>query len=391
MSKIRVLIADDIAQTRKEIQRLLLFEEDITVVGEARDGVEAVSLAQELMPDVVLMDISMPEMDGLKATEQISMSMPQVATIIVSIQGDQQYMKEAMRAGAWDYLVKPVTADDLGQSIRKVYRLHRQRFEARQKPPVVRSVAQGGRLVVVCSPKGGVGKTVLATNLGMALSQGRYGMVAVVDLDLQFGDLGLMLNLDNKRNMGSMVSEEENIDSELVDSCLIPHFSGLRVLLGPSAPQDAELITFEHVKRVLALIRQKYDWVVVDTPPGLSEMTLDVLGIADYIILVVTPDIATVKSVRSCLALLEAFHLRNQVKIVLNRANHKLGLKSGDVKKALEHEIWHQVPNEEALVMESINKGLPFVLSNTRTSISESFKAMAADMAGFTLAGKSAT
>ncbi|KKM11857.1 hypothetical protein SY88_06650 [Clostridiales bacterium PH28_bin88] len=376
MGKIRVLVADDVSQTRKEIQRLLSFEEDMVVIGEAVNGEEAVRLAEELLPDVVLMDVNMPVMDGIAATEQISLRVPQVATIIVSIQGEHEYLKKAMVAGAREYLVKPLNSHELAAAIRNVYQMETCRHQAHGKGVVANKRPREGRMVVVFSPKGGVGKTTVATNTGIALAQAKAGKVALVDLDLQFGDVGLMLNLIAKRNIGELVREEEQLDTELVESYLVPHFSGLRVMVGPDSPQDAELVTAERVKRVLSLVRQSVDWMVVDTAPGLNDICLDVLEASDHILMLVTPDLAAVKSVRVCLQLMESLNLRDKTRVVLNRANMRLGLKAGDVEKGLGCAVWKQVPNDEAVVIEAVNKGVPFVLSHGSAPISESIRAL---------------
>ena len=146
-------IADDIANTREDIKRLLYFEEDINVVGEAADGQETITLAAEIKPDVILMDINMPRLDGIAATEQISVEVPESAIIIVSIQKEQDYLRRAMAAGARDYLVKPFDVDELDARLRALLR----RAAGRASPtirygdievdPAARTVVQGGKPV----------------------------------------------------------------------------------------------------------------------------------------------------------------------------------------------------------------------------------------------------
>ena len=123
MSTTSVLVVDDIANVREDIKRLLYFEEDILVVGEAGDGKEALQMAEDLKPDVVLMDVNMPGMDGISASEAISTKMPDTAIVIISIQGEPEYLRKAMAAGARDYLVKPFSSSDLSETIRRVRRL----------------------------------------------------------------------------------------------------------------------------------------------------------------------------------------------------------------------------------------------------------------------------
>jgi pilus assembly protein CpaE len=117
--KIRVMIVDDVSETRENVRKLLQFEADVDVVGAARTGKEAIQLSQDLNPDVVLMDINMPDMDGISATEQIRAKQPAVQVVILSVQGDQNYMRRAMLAGARDFLTKPPLGDELISAIRR--------------------------------------------------------------------------------------------------------------------------------------------------------------------------------------------------------------------------------------------------------------------------------
>ncbi len=117
--KIRVLIVDDIAETRENIRKLMQFESDIDVIGAARTGKEAIILASELLPDVITMDINMPDIDGLTATEEIRRRHREIQVVIISVQGGQNYMRRAMLAGARDYLVKPPLGDELISALRR--------------------------------------------------------------------------------------------------------------------------------------------------------------------------------------------------------------------------------------------------------------------------------
>src|SRR3990172_7937144 len=119
LAKTRVLIVDDIAETRETIRKLLQFESDIDVVGAAKSGREGIQLAQELDPDVVLMDINMPDLDGIATTEEIRKKSPYIQIVILSVQGDQNYMRRAMLAGARDFLIKPPMGDELISAVRR--------------------------------------------------------------------------------------------------------------------------------------------------------------------------------------------------------------------------------------------------------------------------------
>ena len=178
--KIRVLIVDDIAETRESIRRLLQFEGDMEVVGAARTGREAVELAVDTKPDVILMDINMPDMDGIQATEVIRKKIPYAQIIILSVQGDQNYMRRAMMAGARDFIVKPPMIDELTAAIRRAALVaHEERVKAVAVGAAQTAPSQGGdqpgrvdahgKIILVYSPKGGTGCTMISVNLAIAL------------------------------------------------------------------------------------------------------------------------------------------------------------------------------------------------------------------------------
>ncbi len=175
--RIRVLIVDDIPETRDHLTKLLGFESDIEVVGAAASGAEALELAGRLSPDVVLMDINMPGMDGIATTEQLSSRLPQTSIVMMSVQGEADYLRRSMLAGAREFLVKPFSADELVTSIRQVYAREREKLGRMVERAAVTAAATGedgaeprdaGRIVTVFSPKGGVGRTTLAVNLAVA-------------------------------------------------------------------------------------------------------------------------------------------------------------------------------------------------------------------------------
>src|SRR6266516_7499666 len=125
--QIRVLIVDDIPETRDHLAKLLGFEGDIDVVGSAASGAEAIEQAGRLLPDVVLMDINMPDMDGITATERLSSEVPMASIVMMSVQGEADYLRRSMLAGAREFLVKPFSSDELCDSIRQVHSREREK------------------------------------------------------------------------------------------------------------------------------------------------------------------------------------------------------------------------------------------------------------------------
>src|SRR3989454_6634857 len=180
--KIRILIVDDIADTRDTLAKLIGFEPDMEVAGTADGGQAAVNLAKKERPHVILMDINMPDMDGITATEIISNTVPESPIIMMSVQGEQDYLRRSMLAGAREFLVKPFSADELINAIRHVHELEKVK-RARYAPIAAPGAAPGGaaapapvardtgQIIAFFSPKGGVGRTTIATNLAVALHQ----------------------------------------------------------------------------------------------------------------------------------------------------------------------------------------------------------------------------
>src|SRR5437667_4074115 len=164
--RIKVLIVDDIPETRDHLSKLLGFEADVEVVGAAAGGLEAIEMATALLPDVVLMDINMPGMDGITATEQLAAQVPTAAVVMMSVQGEADYLRRSMLAGAREFLVKPFSSDELTASIRQVFTREREKQSRFGIPtPVAKGSNAGhgddgeGMVIAVFSPKGGVGRT----------------------------------------------------------------------------------------------------------------------------------------------------------------------------------------------------------------------------------------
>ncbi|HQA61026.1 MAG: response regulator [Tepidanaerobacteraceae bacterium] len=375
MTPITVLIADDIAATREDIKRLLYFEEDIEVVGEAGDGEEAVILASELKPDVVLMDVNMPRVDGIEATERISVNVPQCAIIIISIQGEQEYLRRAMAAGARDYLVKPFSAQDLAKAIYRVSESQRKRniFLSPSLSAVSTSSirAKKGTIISFFCTKGGVGKTTLACNTAVALAQDYKKKVVLVDLDLSSGDVAVMLNLNPKNTIADMVQEQDTLDSPLVESFLVQHLSGLKVLPAPLSPEHAELVKAEHIQQLLKILKDNYECVIIDTAPVYTDINLNVLEASDRILLPLNQDLTTLKHVKKAQEILAALNYDSKIRTVLSQHSSE-GLKIKELQKNLGISLSAIVPEDFKTVRNAINKGVPFVMNQQHTKVAQS-------------------
>lgn len=377
MSKISILVVDDIAETRDNIKRLLYFEPDMNVIGEAENGEVALRLSEKLLPDIVLMDINMPVLDGISATQQIAMSVPGAGIIIMSVQGEQEYLKKAMMAGAREYMIKPFSSDELAQTIRRVYDFEKKRnlqLVSNEKPG---RVNKEPKIVTIFSTKGGVGKTTIATNLAVCLARETGGKVALVDLDLQFGDVAVMLNVVPKRTITELIQEIGNLDADILETFLVTHQSGIKILPAPTRPEYAELITASHVEKILTLLRTNYDYIIVDTPAVFHETNLTALDLCDQILLIMALELPTIKNVKLSMEVLESLHHKGKLKLILNRSANDLGIKFTDVERSLGFLMASHIPSDGRVVVGSVNKGVPFILSDSNTKVSQAIRELA--------------
>src|SRR5258706_13516552 len=393
--QIRVLIVDDIPETRDHLTKLLGFESDIEVVGSAASGSESLTMAGEMLPDVVLMDINMPDMDGIAATEKLSAQVPTASVVMMSVQGEADYLRRSMLAGAREFLVKPFSSDELTASIRQVYTRERDKQSRMSAMPVMSGTPGGpaskaddgghdGQVVAIFSPKGGVGRTTVAVNMAVAAATELGKSVVLMDGSFQFGDVGVLLNLNPKnKSIADLVPELEAGELESIDTFVINHSAGIRVLLAPPSPEMAELITPSGVKRVLEALRKNHDLVVVDCTSWFNETTLAILDAADVVLTMLSLEITSIKNMRLFLEVADQLgYEADKIKLVLNRADSSLGIRVADVESSIGRKVDHTIVSDGRSVVYALNRGVPFFLSNRQAQVSQDILRLAQSVAG---------
>ena len=379
--KIRVVIVDDVSETRENVKKLLQFEADVDVVGIARTGKEAIQISQELSPDVVLMDINMPDMDGIAATEAIRARQPAVQVVILSVQSDQNYMRKAMLVGARDFLTKPPMGDELISAIRRageMARIEKSKSAQVQAMPVSSSGggmagARGpkGKIISIYSPKGGVGCTTLAVNLALTLNNSDT-RVALVDGNLQFGDVAVFINEQGKNTILDLAPRSEELDPEIVEDVMVKHpGSGLHILAAPARPEHAEKVSSSQFSALLEYLSQMYAYVIVDTATFLTDVTLAAIDLSDLVVLVTTQDIPSIKNCRLFLDLLQTLGVeRSRILFVMNRYDKRINITPERVAENLKQEVALAIPLDEATATKAVNRGVPFVLDSKNQPVS---------------------
>lgn len=369
--KIRVLIVDDNAETRENIRKLLQFESDVEVVGAARSGLEGIELATETQPDVVIMDINMPDMDGIQATESIRKRIPFTQIVILSVQNDPKYMQRAMMVGARSFLAKPPMVDELISTIHQVGKMA---FEEKNRIALVKqfqsaggsksgSALTHGKVITVYGPKGGIGTTTLATNLAVAL-QGPDTRVVIVDGNLQYGDVAVFHNEQPRNTILDLTPRANELDPDIIKEVLIVNQrSGVHILAAPPRPEMAERVNPEQFTQVIEYLKTAYNYIVIDTETHLTETVISALDISDVIIMITTQEIPSIKNSKAFLTLIDQFQIgRSRVICVMNKLDKRISLSPDRVGESLKQEIMAVIPLEEKIVVNSVNSGVPFMI-----------------------------
>jgi pilus assembly protein CpaE len=373
--KIRVLIVDDIVTTRENIVKLIQFHPDLEVVGQAASGEEALLQAKALRPEVVLMDINMPGMDGIAATERLSVEVPESMIIIMSVQREQEYLRKAMMAGAKNYLTKPFTGDELIQAIRQA--VDRER-KIRDSLRVQSGAKLAGKVISVFSGKGGVGKTMIAVNLAVALAKRPNVKVAIVDADIQFGDVALFMNLLPRSTIADVLSDVDHLDDKILGAYMTVFDQSIQVLAAPLRPEQAEMVNSPLVGAILKQLRKSFDYIVVDTAAAFNEVGIAALDAADTVMVVAAVDLPTVKNTKLALEILQSLGYGDEkIQVVVNCPHSEGGIESREVEESLKKKIVATIPTDGKTVVNSINKGLPFVTNQPETLVAQKMVAIA--------------
>jgi pilus assembly protein CpaE len=368
--KIRVMIVDDIIDTRDQLEKLLFFEKDIEVIAKASNGREAVALAKQQRPDVILMDINMPDMDGIAATEAIMTQDPAVQVIIMSVQGETDYLRRAMLAGAREFLTKPISADDLYKSIRHVHRL------AATRPRVTNA---GGS--AESGTSGGVGTSSIAANLAVAIRQQTNKKVALVDGNMVFGDLSVILNLRSDKTILDLATRIDGLDRDLLNDVLATHTSQVKVLLAPPDPQSGEVVTSDHFRAILEQMRREFDYVIVDTPASFQDRSLLLLDMANRIVTLMTLEMHCIRNITQFLEVTNLLEYpQEKIVLVLNKATNRTGMRAEDVEKTIRRKMVIQIGDDAQEMTVSINQGVPLVIRKPTHQIARDINNLAREL-----------
>lgn len=376
----QIVVVDPDRESAAEVAKTLSMA-GMTVVATAGYGVEAFAQAHQTKPDIVLLRIEEPLVRPMQTLNQIKEAMPDLPVIAFSSDPTPRLMRQAMVAGAWDFLSAPLDEEEVEASMLRA--LERSQRESARRQGELEEAVPKGTVVTIFGAKGGIGKTTIASNLAISLATSAHQSVALVDMDTRFGDVAITMDVRVERSLADLARQIDDLDRDSLQEFLVKHESGVNIVPAPTRPGEWRGIGNQKIRDVVDVLAQTHDFVILDTPGTFNEQVAAALEVATMIILVTTLDMASIKD--TVLAL-EMLHERfgndeERIKIVLNRAGMDTGVREEDVIRTLDSELWWRIP-DDIEVMKSAQLGRPIVMNKPKARVSIELNNMALALAG---------
>lgn len=378
--RIRTLVAASDARNQATLLSALKGSSDIEIVGATTDADVAIKVVRQRRPHVVVASLDLAPINGTELTRDIRVNYADVSVVLVAEQSGLGAFKSAMHVGASDFLVLPFDGEELPMAIRRAYHFTQERVERGQVIATNVGGSVDGRIVVICGPKGGSGKTTVATGVAVTASKQFPGQVSLLDLDLQFGDVDLFLNLEGERNLRSLGPVLQELDREAVNSVLQTTPNGLRVLLPPTAPEDAEMFHVEDISALLLFFKRTSALTIVDTGGRIDAPLVAAAQDADLIVIVTQPELPALRDTAKFLETLERLSVtKDRVAVVVNHATRQRGFDPSIVGRTLGDKPVAVLPFDPAAVDRAANQGVP-VSSAGRGALASALEGLTHDI-----------
>jgi pilus assembly protein CpaE len=381
---IRIFISGSCAGLA-EVRQALSSHAAIKVVGTAVDAPSAGDRLREEQVDVLLHGSSRG--DRLPTQDIHTLQAASPAPIVIVTSGcTPEFLQEALAHGVQDVVILPQLTESLVFTMQRAHVLNHN--SPRQQAQAAPSRSGGeGRVITVFSPKGGVGKSTMATGLAGAYAGPLKRHTLLIDLDLQFGDVGIMMGIDPTQTIVDLVTTTGELDPDKLGGYVVHHPSGVDVLAAPLRPEDAELVTEDRIGQLVDVAKAAYDIVVLDTPPHFDATTLAALDRSDRLVLLTTMDIPTVKNAKLALQTLNLLQYpRERIALVVNRPLPRADLRESDISRTLDMPLTAVIPGDKEIGA-AVNRGVPITSSNSRSPAAKAIR----DLAELLLPGAQAT
>lgn len=375
MNKMKLLLLADTESDRQNIMGILKNIDYVNVIGDYTDEEAAWDSLERSTAEIMLLGAGVNG-EGYAFAERLSAIHPELGIIMLENELLEETMHNALFSGAKDVLVKPLEPEKVAGAIYRIHQLS-ERKASLQNNTVNKKVRKRdlGQVYTVFSTKGGVGKTFVSINLAASLAKKTDARVVLLDLDLDFGNAALALNLYPKFTISDVVDDIRNIDSDLIESYLMPHESGIKVLPANLQQQMNDYMNAEHIRIILESLRESFDYIVVDMPARFVDKVMPALALADTLLVVTTPEISSVRNVKALLATLMDLNFpQSKVKIVLNKEQIRGDIKQKDIEVTLNKKVDAAIGFDYQKVLSSLNRGIPLVSEYPKNVVSKNIE-----------------
>jgi pilus assembly protein CpaE len=368
---IKAFVVLDSGVNQAEVERALPRSSDIEIVGLVHGIDDAWVRLHETSNDLLVIVCSGQSESALTLIDKAVTERPRRPVVLLSYGSPNGFTRRVFAAGADDVVMLPVTPDEVLFALQKAI--------ARKAGSAEAASFSRAPLVCVLGPKGGTGKTLTSTSLSVALAQlGKS--VALVDLDLQFGDVALTMGLTPEQTIFDLVRTGGSLDEEKLGGFLMTHSSGVKVLIAPSRPDHAAVVSVDFLREVYATLRQMVDYVVVDTPPGFTPEVIATIDNATTICMVGMLDALSLKNTKLGLETLELMGFPSEnIKVILNRARSRVGISDEEVVAIMGREPDIFVPSDRD-IPRAVNEGIPILIAKPQSEASVAFRELAASL-----------
>ncbi len=366
-----------------EVREGLADHPEVELVGTAADPGKAGTKLAESGAQVILHGSTASDHVPSAEIEAIR-AITAAPIVLVTSASTNSILSEALTSGVFDVVLLPQLTDGIVFTIKKAHSLAACRAAGASSKG---SSALDGKVVTLFSPKGGSGKTVLASNLAAVFARHQGRRTLLLDLDLQFGDAAIMMGIEPEKTIYDLVMARRELDSDALAGYVTAHQSGVHVLPAPLRPEDAELVTEERLGHLFAVAKESYDVIVVDTPPFFHGPVLATLDRTDQLLLVASLDVPAIKNVKLTMQTLDLLHYPKERRhLLLNRSGSKVGLKPQEVERALDMKVEFEVPVEREVAV-SVNRGVPIALSAPKSAVAKALAGVADTLVPVTAKG----
>jgi pilus assembly protein CpaE len=365
---VRALLAVEPGVEAEQVQASLPADADFNVVGMVSGADEALHWLRDTPADMLLVACAGYSDRALLLLDAVSRQNPELSIVVLGHGSPNGFLRRAFEAGADDIIMLPATRDQV--------RFELQKLLARKQGAETPSSPDNSHLVCVLGPKGGTGKTLTATNLAVAFAQ-RGSRVALIDLDLQFGDVALCLGLPPEKTVYDLAQSPGAVDYDKLDAFLATHSAGVRTLIAPRRPDQASAVGAELLREVYSILRTRFDWVIIDTPPGFTAEVITSIDSSTDIVMVGMLDSLSLKNTKLGLETLELMKYDpDHIYLLLNRAHSRVGISQSDVEAVLGRTPDVFIPSDRE-IPRTVNEGIPIVIARPQSEPAEAFRRLA--------------